>query len=50
MIKLGILDFDTSHCAEFTRRLNQIGKDQEGFFRFYESEILPEFGQKGLAA
>lgn len=31
MIKLGILDFDTSHCVEFTRRLNQIGKDQEQF-------------------
>jgi predicted dehydrogenase len=24
MIKLGILDFDTSHCVEFTRRLNHI--------------------------
>jgi len=23
VIKLGILDFDTSHCVEFTRRLNQ---------------------------
>jgi hypothetical protein len=23
MIKLGLLDFDTSHCVEFTRRLNQ---------------------------
>jgi hypothetical protein len=31
MIKLGILDFDTSHCVEFTKRLNQIGKDQEQF-------------------
>jgi hypothetical protein len=31
MIKLGILDFDTSHCVEFTRRLNQIGKDPEQF-------------------
>lgn len=31
MIKLGILDFDTSHCIEFTRRLNQVDgttKDQ----------------------
>src|SRR5262249_30425194 len=25
MIKLGILDFDTSHAVEFTKRLNQIG-------------------------
>ena len=31
MIKLGILDFDTSHCVEFTRRLNHIGKDEEQF-------------------
>jgi hypothetical protein len=31
MIKLGILDFDTSHCVEFTRRLNQIGNDKEQF-------------------
>jgi predicted dehydrogenase len=31
MIKLGILDFDTSHCVEFTRRLNQIGDDKEQF-------------------
>ncbi|MBN9117689.1 MAG: Gfo/Idh/MocA family oxidoreductase [Planctomycetes bacterium] len=31
MIKLGILDFDTSHCVEFTKRLNHIGKDQEQF-------------------
>jgi coenzyme F420-dependent glucose-6-phosphate dehydrogenase len=26
--------------------VHQIGKDQEGFFRFYEKEILPEFGVK----
>lgn len=31
MIKLGLLDFDTSHCVEFTRRLNQIGDDKEQF-------------------
>lgn len=31
MIKLGILDFDTSHCVEFTRRLNHIGNDKEQF-------------------
>ena len=24
--------------------VHQIGKDQEGFFRFYEREVLPEFG------
>jgi len=28
MIKLGLLDFDTSHCVEFTKRLNHHG-DQE---------------------
>ncbi|MDY3551191.1 Gfo/Idh/MocA family oxidoreductase [Gemmata sp. JC717] len=31
MIKLGILDFDTSHCVEFTKRLNHIGNDKEQF-------------------
>lgn len=31
MIKLGLLDFDTSHVVEFTRRLNQIGTDQDQF-------------------
>jgi hypothetical protein len=25
MIRLGILDFDSSHCVEFTKRLNHIG-------------------------
>jgi G6PDH family F420-dependent oxidoreductase len=24
--------------------VHQVGKDQEGFFRFYEREVLPEFG------
>jgi virulence factor len=30
MIRLGLLDFDSSHCVEFTKRLNQrmIGEDQ----------------------
>lgn len=31
MIKFGMLDFDTSHAVEFTRRLNHIGKDEEQF-------------------
>ena len=31
MLKLGILDFDTSHCVEFTKRLNHIGDDKEQF-------------------
>jgi hypothetical protein len=31
MIKLGILDFDTSHCVEFTKRLNHVGTDKEQF-------------------
>ncbi|OLD57532.1 MAG: LLM class F420-dependent oxidoreductase [Acidobacteria bacterium 13_1_40CM_2_56_5] len=30
--------------------VHQIGKDQEGFFRFYEREILPEFGIKSRRA
>ena len=29
MIKLGILDFDTSHGVEFTKRLNHIGDDKD---------------------
>jgi predicted dehydrogenase len=29
MIKLGILDFDTSHVVEFTKRLNHLEIDQE---------------------
>jgi virulence factor len=31
MIKLGILDFDTSHSVEFTKRLNHIGDDKDQF-------------------
>ncbi|MCS6864217.1 MAG: Gfo/Idh/MocA family oxidoreductase [Gemmataceae bacterium] len=31
MIKLGMLDFDTSHCVAFTTRLNHIGNDKEQF-------------------
>ena len=26
--------------------VHQVGKDQEGFFRFYERQVLPEFGIK----
>jgi len=29
MIKLGLLDFDTSHCVEFTARLNHLDPDPE---------------------
>ncbi len=29
MIRLGLLDFDTSHVVEFTRRLNHSGSDQD---------------------
>jgi predicted dehydrogenase len=31
MLKFGILDFDTSHAVEFTRRLNHIGEDTDQF-------------------
>jgi predicted dehydrogenase len=31
MIKLGMLDFDTSHSVAFTTRLNHIGTDKEQF-------------------
>ena len=30
--------------------VHQVGKDQEGFFRFYESEVLPELGVKPARA
>lgn len=30
--------------------LYQVGKDQEGFFRFYEREVLKEFGVRGPRA
>lgn len=29
MIRLGIVDFDSSHCVEFARRLNHVGLDAE---------------------
>lgn len=29
MLKLGILDFDTSHAVEFTKRLNHVGIDKD---------------------
>jgi predicted dehydrogenase len=29
MLKLGILDFDTSHAVEFTKRLNHIGTEKD---------------------
>jgi hypothetical protein len=31
MIRLGIIDFDTSHSIEFTRRFNHVGVDVEQF-------------------
>jgi Luciferase-like monooxygenase len=30
--------------------VHQVGKDQEGFFRFYEHEVLPEFGVESRRA
>ena len=29
MIRLGIVDFDTSHVVEFTKRLNHVDVDKE---------------------
>ena len=31
MISIGILDFDSSHCVEFTRRLNHVGVTPDQF-------------------
>lgn len=33
MIRLGMLDFDTSHCVEFTRRINNAGVAEEQFVK-----------------
>jgi G6PDH family F420-dependent oxidoreductase len=30
--------------------VHQVGRDQEGFFRFYEKEVLPEFGTRNRRA
>jgi virulence factor len=29
MYRLGIIDFDSSHCVEFTRRFNHVGMDPD---------------------
>lgn len=29
MLRLGIVDFDSSHCVEFTRRFNHVGVDRD---------------------
>lgn len=50
MIKLGILDFDTSHVVEFTRRLNHVGIAESQWVEGAkvvigcpgESKIMPE--------
>lgn len=31
MLRLGVVDFDSSHCVEFTRRINHVGVDREQF-------------------
>src|SRR5437763_15998214 len=50
MIRLGVLDFDTSHVIEFTKRLNHQGADKEQWVDGAEvvigcpgeSKIMPE--------
>jgi predicted dehydrogenase len=50
MIKLGVLDFDTSHVVEFTRRLNHVGIKEDQWVEGArvvigcpgESKIMPE--------
>src|SRR5438876_6362009 len=50
MIKLGVLDFDTSHVVEFTRRLNHVGIKEDQWVDGAkvvigcpgESKIMPE--------
>ena len=29
MLRLGIIDFDSSHCVEFTKRINRVGVPSE---------------------
>lgn len=31
MVRLGIVDFDSSHCVEYARRINQVGISREQF-------------------
>src|SRR5262249_55512797 len=50
MIRLGVLDFDTSHVVEFTTRLNQLHRDKDQWVDGArvvvgcpgESKIMPE--------
>src|SRR5205814_2274044 len=50
MIKLGVLDFDTSHVVEFTKRLNHVGIKEDQWVEGAqvvmgcpgESKIMPE--------
>src|SRR5947199_3933955 len=50
MIKLGVLDFDTSHVGEFTKRLNHVGVKEDQWVDGAEvvigcpgeSKIMPE--------
>jgi len=56
MIRLGIVDFDTSHAVEFTKRLNHVGIDAEHWVEGARvvagvpgrSEIAPEVIPKNL--
>jgi hypothetical protein len=34
-----------AEAAGFDVAMHQIGPDQEGFFRFYEREIIPKLGK-----
>ena len=46
----------SDHYHPWTRKqghsplIHQVGKDQEGFFRFYEREVLPALGVKPARA
>src|SRR5688572_19175064 len=50
MIRVGLVDFDTSHVAAFTQRLNHVGVDKEQWVEGAkvvigcpgESEMMPE--------
>ncbi len=56
MIRLGIVDFDTSHAVEFTRRLNHVGIAEDQWVEGARvvagvpgvSEVAPEVIPKNL--
>jgi hypothetical protein len=46
-LRLGTEKIREAERAGYTHAcIHQVGRDQEGFFRFYEREVLPEIGAR----